>query len=359
MSRPPLHRPAHGTAGTRRGRERAPGADREGRAGEGPDRRAGAGPERCAHAARDGGVGPGTGRRVRVAPGRSLFVRSEGSGPAVLVLHGFTGCGESMAGVARALAGRARVLRVDLLGHGRSDAPGAPDVRSRADAPRSPYRMERAVSDLVALLDAEGEPAAHVVGYSLGARVALALGVAAPSRVRSLALLGGRAGIEDPAERAARRRADEALAAAIETRGLAWFVDHWMALPLFATQRRLGPAFLGRARAARLRNRPHGLANSLRGVGAGAQPPLFDALGTLDRPVWLAAGAQDPKFAGLARDLARRLPRARVHLVPGAGHAAHMESPDAFAAALLAFLEGEAGLAARPFPHPPGQEDPA
>jgi len=113
-------------------------------------------------------------------------------------------------------------------------------------------------------------------------------------------------------------------------------------------QRRLGGAALARARAERLRNPPQGLANSLRGMGAGAQPPLFDRLHAIGIPVLLAVGEEDAKFRGLAARLAGGLPDARVAVVPRAGHAAHLEAPDAFAARLEAFLdEVEAGDATR------------
>ena len=83
----------------------------------------------------------------------------------------------------------------------------------------------------------------------------------------------------------------------------------------------------------------HGLANSLRGMGAGAQPSLHDELAALERPVCLVVGEEDRKFQGIAEDLAARLPRARVELVPEAGHAAHLENPRAFAEIAVRFFD--------------------
>ena len=257
-----------------------------------------------------------------------LHVVEEGQGSPVLVLHGFTGSSDSMAGVGAALRDHHRVLRVDLLGHGRSDAP-----RDHA-----PYGIERCAAQLVGVLDAFSMPYAHVVGYSMGGRVALALAALHPSRVASVLGIGARAGLEDPAERAARVRDDELLAARIEREGVSAFVDAWMALPLFATQRRLGAAALAAARDERLANRPHALAASLRAMGAGAQTPLHARLAQLSMPVLLIAGAEDAGFAAIARDLARRLLHGRVSLVPEAGHAAHLENPEAFAQIARAFL---------------------
>src|SRR5262249_35837898 len=156
---------------------------------------------------------------------------------------------------ARRLSGRHRVLRIDLAGHGRSDAPPH-DL--------APYRLERCSAQLARVARELALPPAHWLGYSMGGRAALGLAVWHPQVVRSLLPVAGGGGLADPAERAARIRADEELALAIERDGLSTFVERWMAQPLFASQRRLGAAALRRARAERLRNRPHALALCLR-----------------------------------------------------------------------------------------------
>ena len=92
----------------------------------------------------------------------------------------------------------------------------------------------------------------------------------------------------------------------------------------------LGEAALARARAQRLSNRAHGLAQSLRGMGTGAQPALHARLPSARVPILLVAGSLDAKFAAIASDLAGRLPNARAQLVPGAGHACHLEQPGTF-----------------------------
>jgi naphthoate synthase len=260
--------------------------------------------------------------------GARLAVDIAGRGPALLLLHGFTGSAGTMRGLAAALAPDFRTLSVDLLGHGRSDAPRDP----------SRYALEVAAGDLDRLLDALGETRAHVLGYSLGGRIALGFAALRSQRVLSAFVIGASAGLADPADRAARARADEALADELERDGLERFVDRWMALPLFASQARLGPDFLAAARAARLRNRVHGLAASLRGVGPGAQPPLHARLARLDVPILFAAGAEDAKFAALARELAATARRGRAALVPGAGHAAQLENPSAVVALAREFL---------------------
>jgi pimeloyl-ACP methyl ester carboxylesterase len=122
---------------------------------------------------------------------------------------------------------------------------------------------------------------------------------------------------------------------------MASFVDDWMALPLFESQRRLPEAVLRRERERRLRADPAGLAGSLRGFGTGAQPSLWERLEDVRAPALLLTGDLDPKFEALADRMADRMPAAARATVPGAGHAVHLERPDAWLARVRAFLEAE------------------
>ena len=273
------------------------------------------------------------------APPLALHGIEAGRGTPLLVLHGFTGSTESIGGIAAGLHGRYRVLRLDLVGHGKSPAPHQPAA----------YSMERCVAQIADALDARAIERAHVIGYSMGGRAALALAAWRPERVNSMLLIGTSAGLADPKARAERVRDDEALAQRIERDGLENFVDAWMALPLFASQRRLGVQALSAARAQRLRNFPHGLANSLRGMGSGAQPPLHTQLAQLQVPVLLIHGVEDAKFGRIAQELAAALPRGRALAIPDAGHACHLEAPGAFlelAHEFIAECESSAGVGA-------------
>ncbi len=248
--------------------------------------------------------------------------------PELLALHGFTGSAESMAPVAHALAPFARVACLDLVGHGGSDAPHAPE----------PYAMDACAQQIADAARALGLGRPHLLGYSMGGRAALAAAIARPDAFASLVLVGATAGLADPAARAERIAADHALADSLARDGLEAFVERWMAQPLFASQARLGRAALEAARRQRLANRPHGLANSLRGMGAGAQAPLHDRLAALRLPVLLVVGEQDAKFRAIAEELAKALPAARIATIEGAGHAAHLEAPERVAAVVGAFL---------------------
>jgi 2-succinyl-6-hydroxy-2,4-cyclohexadiene-1-carboxylate synthase len=246
----------------------------------------------------------------------------------LVLLHGFTGSGQGMAEIAQSLERDYETIVLDLPGHGRS----ADLVRADTDG------FYECVDDLVATLESAGHRQAHWLGYSMGARLALGCAVRHPGSVASLVLLGGRAGIADPIERAARCREDAVLAARVECVGVETFVDEWLAQPMFASLRRRGARFLAEQRRQRLGNSARGLADSLRRLGPGAQPPLFDALPRVDVPVLLVAGELDRKFVALAHDLAGRLPRAEICEVAGAGHAAHLEQPEAFVHAVRDFL---------------------
>jgi pimeloyl-ACP methyl ester carboxylesterase len=154
--------------------------------------------------------------------------------------------------------------------------------------------------------------------------------------VTSLVLIGVHPGIVDDAERERRRGDDEGLARRLEGQGLGSFIDWWLNQPLFST---LDAAAADRPD--RLTNTVEGLASSLRLAGTGSQQPLWDGLGELAMPVLLVAGGGDAKFTALGRRAAAAIgPNATPALIPGAGHACHLERPDAFCDVVAPFLAG-------------------
>jgi 2-succinyl-6-hydroxy-2,4-cyclohexadiene-1-carboxylate synthase len=263
------------------------------------------------------------GVRIHVA-----FHAGEPEGTPLVLLHGFTGSAATWEPLLPELAAHARTVGFDLVGHGRSDAPE--DLRH--------YSVEAASRQALAVADALGVERADWLGYSMGGRVALHLALDAPHRVRRLVLESCSPGILDAKQREARRLQDEALAARIGKDGLEAFVDAWMAQPLFASQQRMGPAWLSAQRGLKLQQKARGLANSLRGMGQGAMAPLHPRLARLKPPALLVSGALDAKYGALMDDMAAAMPRARRAVVPDAGHAAHAERPEAFLEAVLPFL---------------------
>lgn len=237
-----------------------------------------------------------------------------------LFLHGFTGSPASFDPIAARLASSCRILRPFLSGHG-------PEGRI---VPTFDAEVDR----LAAFVRAEAASDLHVLGYSLGARVALGLALRAPELVRRLTLVGASAGIEDPEERHARATADDALAALLMSEGLEAFAGRWEAQPLFATQAELPePIRAGRQRERRAHD-PDALAAALAALSKGRMPSLWPRLSEIAVPVALVVGERDPKFRAEATRMAERLPRATVHVVGGAGHDVGLEQPDALAALL-------------------------
>jgi 2-succinyl-6-hydroxy-2,4-cyclohexadiene-1-carboxylate synthase len=145
-------------------------------------------------------------------------------------------------------------------------------------------------------------------------------------------------GILDPDERAKRRRGDEELAEFTERKGVAAFTRRWEALPLFASQRTLPLPVRHLQRDLRLHNTPRGIANSLRGMGAGMPEPVHERLSELDMPTLLIVGALDDRYRGHSATMQEKLPRARLAMVEGAGHNVHLEQPKKFDAEVLAFF---------------------
>ena len=260
--------------------------------------------------------------RDPIRPALHAEVDGSGRGPRLVLVHGFTQTGRSWGRLAEDLARDHEVVRVDAPGHGGSSALHA-DLVEGAE-----------------LLGRTGGPATYI-GYSMGARLCLHLALGRPELVRTLVLIGATAGIADPDARAARRRDDEALAAELEAVGVAEFVARWLARPLFSglTEDTAG-------RAARLENTVAGLASSLRLAGTGAQESLWGRLGQLTMPALLLAGEDDRAFAERATTMAAAMgPGATVALVPRAGHAAHLEAPDAVRDLVRPFLARTSGPA--------------
>jgi 2-succinyl-6-hydroxy-2,4-cyclohexadiene-1-carboxylate synthase len=260
--------------------------------------------------------------------GIGLNVETGGSGEPLVLLHGFMGSARTWANHRPAFEDHYLTVSVDLPGHGLSDAPPDP----------SRYRMERVIADLAAALDQRRLDSVHLLGYSMGGRVALHVAVAYPDRVRSLVLESASPGLADSAERRARIDSDEALAQRLECDGLASFVDYWAQLPLFASQERLPEPVRADLRAERLQNNVQGLANTLRALGTGVQSPLWDRLAAVKTPTLLIAGALDTKFVAINRDMADAMPRAQLVIVPDAGHTVHLEQPAVFDRLVLAHL---------------------
>jgi 2-succinyl-6-hydroxy-2,4-cyclohexadiene-1-carboxylate synthase len=250
-----------------------------------------------------------------------------GEGTPVTLLHGFTQSWRSWREVISNLPDGWKWVMPDLRGHG--------DTRVK---PGAPHSMEACTADLEMLWDHLGIARTHLVGYSMGGRLALHVAATRPERLLSLLTIGAHGGLDEDA-REGRRRGDEALAQRIEKDGLEAFVNYWSSLPMFAGLERRGPSFVAQVRAERMNNHVAGLAESLRGMGAGAMRQVWDELARVKCPCTFVAGQLDHGYVASARRLAGSVPDGRVVVVQRAGHTVHQERPDAFARLLLAHLE--------------------
>lgn len=244
----------------------------------------------------------------------------------LVLLHGFTNTGASWDAVRAALPAGYRALAPDIRGHGRAAA-------------RAPVTLDAVIGDLarcsdeLARLDADPFT---LVGYSMGGRLALhaALSPRVRDRVARLVLIGASPGLADAGERAARRAADELLAAEIEPLTVEEFARRWAQTAVLADQ---PPAVREAAHHDRLRNpSTAGLAAALRGLGTGRMPSLWERLQEINVHVTLIVGERDERFAAIAERMAAALRDASVIRVEGAGHAVHLEAPALVARTLSA-----------------------
>lgn len=258
-----------------------------------------------------------------------------GCGPPLVLLHGFTGSSRNWALHLPHLASCFRTIAIDLLGHGRTTAPANPER----------YGMARSAADLEALLARIVAEPVTLLGYSMGGRLALYCALAYPERVRMLILESASPGLVDLEARRERVARDTALAQRIEAEGIEAFVRYWENIPLFARQQHLPIHVREELRQQRLHNRPHGLSNSLRGMGTGEQPSLWKQVHQIPMPVHLIVGMLDEKFVDINRRMAAQIPKAELVVVPEAGHTVHLEQPQRFRAIVLGLCrDGVTGL---------------
>ena len=197
------------------------------------------------------------------------------------------------------------------------------------------FRTHTFEERLAELADA-APPGSAVAGYSMGGRLALHLAAREPERFAALITVGASAGIDDPGARRARREADEVFADLVESQPIERTVEQWERLPVFAGQ---PEALIEAQRPGRLSHSPHELARLLRSAGQGALEPVWDRIPAIAAPLLAIAGERDSAYVAAAERLAALAPRGRAAAVPGAGHAAHLERPEAVAELVLEALE--------------------
>ncbi len=251
--------------------------------------------------------------------GQSFEVREVGTGPTVVLVHGYPLDGGMWSGVARILATQFRVIKPDLPGRAENPVPAEGSIDSYADFLES------------ILLSSPGP--AGVAGFSMGGYVALALARRRPETLKALALVDTRAGVDDEAGRAKR---EEAIAA-VRATGPQAAVDAM--LPKLLSPEALGRKDLvERVRRTILRQTPETLVSDLAAMRD--RSDSTDFLRDIGVPTLVVAGELDAITPPApAREMAAAIPGGRYVEIPGAGHLSPVERPRAVAAALSEFFK--------------------
>lgn len=250
--------------------------------------------------------------------------------PPIIFLHGFMGRGGDFAPIAMALRDRYCSLLIDLPGHG--------DSQFATDAA---YTMAATAQSVIARIDRWQLAPAHLYGYSMGGRLALYLAIHYPEYFRHTILESASPGCRTTAAAIARQQSDVALADRLEQTNATDFSDFlqdWYQQPLFQSLQQY-PNF-AELYNQRLQNNSQFLAKSLRGMGTGVQPRLWDALSTHDRPLHLLTGELDQKFTQVQIAMRAIAPRVTGSVIQQTGHNIHWENPGAVIREIASFFPG-------------------
>ena len=243
-------------------------------------------------------------------------------------IHGFTGNAGDWNEIIPFIDPQYQCVAIDLVGHGQSDSPN--DV--------SFYNFSSISQQLKFIIYQFTNEPVTLVGYSMGGRVALNFAIENPGQVLSLVLESSSAGIDNEIQRLQRQNDDERLAEYIENNTLEDFVDYWMNIDLFSSQKELPEDKLNKIRDNKLKNNKTGLANSLRGFGTGKMLPLYDKLKEFSQKTLLITGEKDVKYCNLNQRMSKIIPSSKHIILSNAGHNTHLEQPDDFIHAINSFL---------------------
>ena len=177
-----------------------------------------------------------------------------------------------------------------------------------------------------------------LLGYSMGGRVALQFALQYPDMVRRLILISCRPGIADEHERATRAASDEGLAMMLEENGIGQFVAWWENNPALRPAKPFSRSMTELIRSRRLNQDAFGLAASLRALGQGVSPSLWDRLPELNMPCLAIAGSADPRYVNDMGEMVKAMPHAKLNVIPESGHAVHRECRDTVVNVIRGFL---------------------
>src|SRR5574338_222849 len=246
----------------------------------------------------------------------------------ILFLHGFTGCAEDWFPVFEQIPDKYNCLALDIIGHGKSDAPGS----------SMHYSIDSIMSQIKYVKDHLTQNKIFLLGYSMGGRIALTYASMYPEDVKGLILEASSAGIKNDEERQKRYEEDLKLAEFIETHTMEEFIEMWHDQEIFNTQRRFSNEKLKKIKKKKASGSKTGYANILKEFSTGIMPPVHDKLKKIPLKVLLITGDLDTKFTGINARLAKRFFKAKHKIVRNSGHNTHLEEPKRFIEIVLNYL---------------------
>ncbi len=248
--------------------------------------------------------------------------------PYLVMLHGFMGDSGIFGHLIRELSGFCNPVTVDLIGHGRTDAPADPER----------YGSDDQTADLAGLFQYLGLHNFFLLGYSMGGRLALRVAINTQARISGLILESTTCGIEDSLEREKRIQSDRKNAGRI-LQDLRTFIDHWNRNPLFTAERPLPNELKEKLTSIQERQRPEGLANSLAGFGSAAMPSVRNRLKNITVPTLIITGRKDTKYTRLGREMSQQIPISNHYISDGSGHRVHIDDPEQYLIIIKKFIE--------------------
>jgi len=248
--------------------------------------------------------------------------------PALLFLHGFMGSVADWPGIVNSFSDEYLSIAVDLPGHGKTI------VRGGAEN----YKMENCAAGLICLMEELKVNKCNLVGYSMGGRLALYLAVHFPDRFNKVVVESASPGLKTEQERQARIAQDEELACRLEADSLEEFLGKWYEQPMFVSLKKDAGRFR-KVLESRLNNDKAGLGLSLRMMGSGAQPSLWEELCKVRVPLLLIVGEKDDKFLKIGRKMAAECKAASLGIVSNAGHNVHFDNLKEYVKQVRLFLK--------------------
>jgi len=267
--------------------------------------------------------------KARSSDGIKLHYEESGRGFPVLFMHEFAGDHRSWAPQAIHFAKSYRCITYAARGYPPSDVPTDP----------SAYSQSHAVGDAIAVLDAAGAAAAHVVGLSMGGFAALHVVLSHKDRVRSAVVAGVGYGSQ-PEKREQFRKESNAIADAFASRGSARVAEGYAVGPARVQLQNKNPKAWQEFAAALAKHDPTGAALTMRGVQA-TRPSLYDLqdqLRAVRTPMLIIAGDEDDGSLEPSLMLKRTIPTSALLIMPRTGHTLNLEEPEAFNSAVGRFF---------------------